>query len=131
MTANIRHYLKIAWLYIFELTLVSISIMINIKDDFTWYYIVILNYWPAHAPNWAAILEERDVHVVVAGQIFNITSVVVRSTAQPQDYLSITIIVVIRCRYGRDCRGPRAQRAIITPGRWLQRLVPGLLSLYV
>lgn len=53
-----------------------------------------------------------------------------QSTARPQKYLSITLIVFIRCRYSRDCRGPRARQLVITLVRWLQQLVPGLLSLY-
>lgn len=68
-------------------------------------------------PSWSGFLG-RDVHVVVvAGRIFNMTSVFVSSTAHPREYLSSTIIVVFRRRYDSDCRGPRAWRPTITPGR--------------
>lgn len=125
-------YMLCAWPYFCELALVSIGIIINTKDRCVIYCYIIL-YRPAHELDGPAILE----WILWKGRLGSRcwTNLQYDECFRPEHCTPTGVSIYNdNSRYPSSI-WPRLSRTKgtaankIAPGRWLQRLVPGLLSL--
>jgi len=122
-----------AWLYFCELTFISIGIIINTKEYCVIYYYYIILYRPAaHALEWAAILEWILLKGRSRSRCWTNLQYDERFRIEHRTPTGVPIYND-NSRYPSSIwprllrtKGTAANK--ITPGRWLQRLVPGLLS---